>query len=494
MPGRNVSDELAQNIYITQPFTSLKYTNLYTIATLAGNFAGYNSTITTSGTSQVATATTIGAYGASVTLNSLTPNKHYLVYIKTNKTSSYGYRYTTPSAGVINVLNASTTTTPNIFLIDFIADGSTELIHVLNNSTAAGSSFSIDSFGVMEENSTNTLLAMMINTNGDVGYRFSFNGMMKDNEIKGNGNSLAFKHRIYDSRLGKFLSVDPMAKTYPWNSNYAFAENDPINFIDLEGLEKGKRRGVQYNIFVVGNAISPGGAISLERNNTGSAHQFPQNQWDNSTWASSNVVTPGSYTTKTADEGCPTVIYTVTYKEMGHGLDVVSIDQSQAPPPPIVNTNVVVNPSRTSVLNISFEPATATNNNYNPTFSGGETNLSASGQVVFNSFVNNLTSSLTPNTSVNGNIVTTTTRNLTSLAVQITTGFPQNTGNLNTLLNTRAASISTQLNSAFPTCPVNSNVMPLTNTPASVNITQNTTTTITQTNNTPTSWDQTCTD
>jgi RHS repeat-associated protein len=238
MPGRNVSDELAQNIYITQPFTSLKYTNLYTIATLAGNFAGYNSAITTSGTSQVATATTIGAYGASVTLNSLTPNKHYLVYIKTNKTSSYGYRYTTPSAGVINVLNASTNTTPNIFLIDFIVDGSTELIHVLNNSTAAGSSFSIDSFGVMEENGTNTLLAMMINTNGDVGYRFSFNGMMKDNEIKGNGNSLAFKHRIYDSRLGKFLSVDPLFKTYPSNSSYAFAENDVIRSIDLEGAEK----------------------------------------------------------------------------------------------------------------------------------------------------------------------------------------------------------------------------------------------------------------
>jgi RHS repeat-associated protein len=90
----------------------------------------------------------------------------------------------------------------------------------------------------MEENGTNTLLAMMINTNGDVGYRFSFNGMMKDNEIKGNGNSLAFKHRIYDSRLGKFLSVDPLFKTYPSNSSYAFAENDVIRSIDLEGAEK----------------------------------------------------------------------------------------------------------------------------------------------------------------------------------------------------------------------------------------------------------------
>jgi hypothetical protein len=233
MPGRNVSDELAQNIYITQPFTSLKYTNLYTIATLAGNFAGYNSTITTSGTSQVATSATIGAYGASVTLNSLTPNKHYLVYIKTNKTSSYGYRYTTPSAGVINVLNASTTTTPNIFLIDFIADGSTELIHVLNNSTAAGSSFSIDSFGVMEENGTNTLLAMMINTNNENRYRFGSGKQEMDNEIAGFGNMNTALFWEYDTRLGRRWNVDPVDQINM--SNYSCFGNNPILNVDPFG-------------------------------------------------------------------------------------------------------------------------------------------------------------------------------------------------------------------------------------------------------------------
>ena len=69
-------------------------------------------------------------------------------------------------------------------------------------------------------------------------YRFGFNGMEKDNELKGVGNSLDFRFRTYDSRLGKFLSVDPLARRYPWNSAYAFAENDVIRSIDLEGMEK----------------------------------------------------------------------------------------------------------------------------------------------------------------------------------------------------------------------------------------------------------------
>lgn len=44
--------------------------------------------------------------------------------------------------------------------------------------------------------------------------------------------------RIYDPRIGKFLSVDPLAKEYPWNSPYAFAENDVMRNIDLDGAEK----------------------------------------------------------------------------------------------------------------------------------------------------------------------------------------------------------------------------------------------------------------
>jgi RHS repeat-associated protein len=69
-------------------------------------------------------------------------------------------------------------------------------------------------------------------------YRFSFNGKENDNEVKGEGNQQDYALRIYDPRLGKFLSVDPLFKGFPWNSTYAFAENDVIRCIDLEGGEK----------------------------------------------------------------------------------------------------------------------------------------------------------------------------------------------------------------------------------------------------------------
>ncbi len=44
--------------------------------------------------------------------------------------------------------------------------------------------------------------------------------------------------RIYDPRLGKFLSVDPLTYSYPWNSPYFYAEGDPINYPDLDGGEQ----------------------------------------------------------------------------------------------------------------------------------------------------------------------------------------------------------------------------------------------------------------
>ncbi len=69
-------------------------------------------------------------------------------------------------------------------------------------------------------------------------YRYGFNGKENDKDINGQGVDYDYGFRIYDARIGKFLSVDPLAKAYPWNSPYAFAENDVVRSIDLDGLEK----------------------------------------------------------------------------------------------------------------------------------------------------------------------------------------------------------------------------------------------------------------
>jgi len=66
-------------------------------------------------------------------------------------------------------------------------------------------------------------------------YRFGFNGMEKDDEVKGNGNSLDFGARIYDPRIGRFLSIDPLFASYSGETPYGYASNSPIYFIDKNG-------------------------------------------------------------------------------------------------------------------------------------------------------------------------------------------------------------------------------------------------------------------
>jgi RHS repeat-associated protein len=61
--------------------------------------------------------------------------------------------------------------------------------------------------------------------------------MEKDDEVKGDGNSLDFRNRIYDPRIGKFLSVDALTNKFPELTPYQFASNTPIWAIDIDGLE-----------------------------------------------------------------------------------------------------------------------------------------------------------------------------------------------------------------------------------------------------------------
>jgi len=75
------------------------------------------------------------------------------------------------------------------------------------------------------------------------GYRYGFNGKEKDDEVSGAGNQYDYGFRIYNPRIGKFLSVDPLTGSYPWYTPYQFAGNNPIKFIDLDGLEQAPNKG-----------------------------------------------------------------------------------------------------------------------------------------------------------------------------------------------------------------------------------------------------------
>ena len=64
-------------------------------------------------------------------------------------------------------------------------------------------------------------------------YRYGFNGKEKDNDPM----QYDYGFRIYDPRLVRFKSVDPLTKKYPELTPYQFASNRPIDGIDLDGKE-----------------------------------------------------------------------------------------------------------------------------------------------------------------------------------------------------------------------------------------------------------------
>jgi RHS repeat-associated protein len=77
-------------------------------------------------------------------------------------------------------------------------------------------------------------------TASSLNYRYGFNGKEKDQagEFSASQTHYDYGFRIYNPVWGKFLSVDPLSKSYPWYTPYQFAGNKPIIAIDLDGLEE----------------------------------------------------------------------------------------------------------------------------------------------------------------------------------------------------------------------------------------------------------------
>jgi RHS repeat-associated protein len=87
-------------------------------------------------------------------------------------------------------------------------------------------------------------------------YRYGFNGKEKDPNMT--SEDYDYGMRIYDARTGRFLSVDPMSKTYPWYTPYQFAGDNPIKFIDLDGLEPAAPGTVDKNGSKIIHTVEPG--------------------------------------------------------------------------------------------------------------------------------------------------------------------------------------------------------------------------------------------
>jgi RHS repeat-associated protein len=68
-------------------------------------------------------------------------------------------------------------------------------------------------------------------------YRYGFNGKEKDDNGEWGNTAYDYGFRIYSPNISKFLSVDPLTKSYPELTPYQFASNRPVDGIDLDGLE-----------------------------------------------------------------------------------------------------------------------------------------------------------------------------------------------------------------------------------------------------------------
>ena len=78
-------------------------------------------------------------------------------------------------------------------------------------------------------------------------YRYGFQGQEKDDELKGEGNSLNYTFRMHDPRVGRFFATDPLENDYPWYSPYQFGGNSTLMSVELEGLEESKTANENQN-------------------------------------------------------------------------------------------------------------------------------------------------------------------------------------------------------------------------------------------------------
>jgi RHS repeat-associated protein len=85
------------------------------------------------------------------------------------------------------------------------------------------------------------------------GYQYKYQGQERQEELGLNWDS--FKYRNYDYAIGRFMSVDPLAEKYPYNSIYAFQENKMGIGREIEGLELG---GASFNKYAAefGKAVT----------------------------------------------------------------------------------------------------------------------------------------------------------------------------------------------------------------------------------------------
>ncbi|MFT7156842.1 MAG: RHS repeat-associated protein, partial [Parvicella sp.] len=155
-------------------------------------------------------------------------NRGIVIRILDQTTGNVAYNSTFIAGnGWVSFTESFTATSSGSYQITIVAKR-TSNFNEFNNKN-----FRIDNFK-LSHTETNTELVCGENA---CDYRYGFQGQEKDDEIKGSGNSYDFGARMYDSRLGRFLSIDPLSGKHPELSPYHFVNNSPLKYIDPDGRD-----------------------------------------------------------------------------------------------------------------------------------------------------------------------------------------------------------------------------------------------------------------
>lgn len=68
-------------------------------------------------------------------------------------------------------------------------------------------------------------------------YAFGFSGKEKQMEVSSSGDVYDYGARMYEARLGRWLSMDALVRKFPSVTPYAYSDNSPISLIDMNGDE-----------------------------------------------------------------------------------------------------------------------------------------------------------------------------------------------------------------------------------------------------------------
>ncbi len=160
------------------------------------------------------------------------------------------------------------------------------------------------------------------------GYRYGFNGKENDNEVKGEGNQQDYGMRIYDGRIGKFLSVDPLTKSFPQLTSYQFASNSPISNIDLDDGE------AKYYDIILREFYDGKGKLKMTNKST------EYNKSKEAGWHMNGIIPVYTKYGHLGDGNLYTVTKVKQYATDDNGvtrIEIATIGSIYTPPPPIPN-------------------------------------------------------------------------------------------------------------------------------------------------------------